>query len=190
MDIKKGERHFTIGKVYDVVNGEITNDHGHTYSDTRCKQDVVEFLSSWYTFKRVDNDFVISRVIFNGPATIILWTDGIKTIAKTHGDDAFDPEKGFAVACAKKLLGNGNAFRMELAKWIPAEDKRPNIEKFKVGDRVEYLGHPGTVIALVDRGGGIRQLESNLMKLASVAIIAAELSSRTDAKGARTIANG
>lgn len=44
----------------------------------------------------------ISRVIFNGPATIILWSDGTKTIAKTHEDDAFDPEKGFAVACAKK----------------------------------------------------------------------------------------
>lgn len=44
---------------------------------------------------------------------------GTKTVAKAHGDDAFDPEKGFAVACAKKLLGNGDAFRAELAKWIP-----------------------------------------------------------------------
>ena len=141
---KRGERYFTIGKVYDVVDGKITNDNGHTY---RSCDDVIEFLSGWYRFKMVDGDSSISRVIFNDPATIILWADGTKTIAKTHGDDAFDPEKGFAVACAKKLLGNGDAFRMEFAKWAPV-DKEPNIDGFKVGDRVVWNFNIGTVIAL------------------------------------------
>lgn len=143
------EYYFTIGKVYDVVDGKITNDNGYTYSGWA---DVIEFLSSWYNFERVADDTLISRVIFNDPATIILWADGTKTVAKTHGDDAFDPEKGFAVACAKKLLGNGKAFRMELTKWIPIEDKRPNIGGFKVGDRVECRGYLGTIIVLAARG--------------------------------------
>lgn len=143
---KDKERLFTIGKVYDVVNGEITNDNGYTYNDTGYNQDVIEFLSTWYKFKMVDNNSVVSRVIFNDPATIILWADGTKTVAKTHGDDAFDPEKGFAVACAKKLLGNGYAFRMEFAKWAPEAEQ--NIDGFKVGDRVVYDHHIGTVIAL------------------------------------------
>lgn len=142
---KHKERYFTIGKVYDVVNGKITNDNGYTYSNY---DDVIGFLSGWYKFKKVDDGFVVSRVIFNDPATIILWADGTKTVAKAHGDDAFDPEKGFAVACAKKLLGNGDAFRTELAKWIPIEDKRPNIGGFKVGDRAERSGYLGTIIAL------------------------------------------
>ena len=129
---KRKERYFTIGKVYDVVDGNITNDNGYTYSD---HYNVIEFLSKWYRFEKVDDDSIISRVIFNDPATIILWADGTKTIAKTHGDDAFDPEKGFAVACAKKLLGSGNAFRMEFTKWAPV-DKGPNIDGFKVGDMV------------------------------------------------------
>lgn len=30
---KIDERYFTIGKVYDVVDGEITNDRGYTYRD-------------------------------------------------------------------------------------------------------------------------------------------------------------
>lgn len=149
VEYKHAECYFTIGKVYDVVNGAITNDNGHTY---RGWDDVIGFLSNWYEFEKVDDCFVVSRVIFNGPATIILWADGSKTVAKAHGDDAFDPEKGFAVACAKKLLGNGNAFRTELAKWVPAEDKRPNIGGFKVEDRVECDGHLGTVIALAERG--------------------------------------
>ena len=145
---RKGERYFTIGKVYDVVNGEITNDNGYTYKNW---DDVIKFLSGWYRFERVDNGSVVSRVIFNNPATIILWADGTKTIAKTHGDDAFDHEKGFAVACAKKLLGNGDAFRREFAKWTPV-DKEPNIDGFKVGDRVVYDHHIGTVIALSESG--------------------------------------
>ena len=126
------EHHFTIGKVYDVVDGKITNDNGFTYCSY---DDVIRFLSVWYKFEKVTDDSIISRVIFNDPATIILWSDGTKTIAKTHGDDAFDPEKGFAVACAKKLLGNGDSFRMEFAKWAPV-DEEPNIDGFKVGDRV------------------------------------------------------
>lgn len=146
---KGKESCFTIDKVYDVIDGKITNDNGFTYSHLA---DVIKCLSRWYVFEKVDNDSLISRVIFNDPATIILWTDGTKTIAKTHGDDAFDPEKGFAVACAKKLLGDGDAFRMEFAEWISAEYKRPNIEGFKVGGRVEHLGHLGTVIALANSG--------------------------------------
>lgn len=145
---KRDERYFTVGKVYDVVDGKITNDNGVTY---RGYDDVIKFLSGWYKFEKVTDDSIISRVIFNDPATIILWSDGTKTIAKTHGDDAFDPEKGFAVACAKKLLGGGNAFRMEFAKWTPV-DKEPNIDGFKVGDRVVYIHHIGTVIALSEEG--------------------------------------
>lgn len=140
---KGSGRLFTIGKVYNVVNGKITNDKGVTYDYVT---DVIVFLSRWYKFERVPVDTPISRVIFNNPATIILWADGTKTIAKTHGDDTFDPEKGFAVACAKKLLGNGDAFRMEFAKWVPQTE--PNIDGFKVGDRVVYNHHIGTVIAL------------------------------------------
>ena len=145
---KRKERYFTIGKVYDVFNGNITNDNGFTYRDY---DDVIKFLSGWYKFAKVTDDSIISRVIFNDPATIILWSDGTKTIAKTHGDDAFDPEKGFAVACAKKLLGNGASFRMEFAKWTPV-DKEPNTYGFKVGDRVVYIHHIGTVIALSKSG--------------------------------------
>lgn len=148
---KRKERYFTIGKVYDVVNGEITNDDGHTY---KSRTDVIDFLSSLYKFERVADDAPISRVIFNNPATIILWADGTKTVAKTHGDDAFDPENGFAVACAKKLLGKGDAFRREFAKWAPVvkEEAEPNIDGFKVGDRVVYDYHIGTVIALSESG--------------------------------------
>lgn len=115
----------------------------------------INFLSSRYKFESVPVGTIISRVIFNDPATIILWADGTKTVAKTHGDDAFDPEKGFAVACAKKLLGNGEAFRTELAKWMTVEETKndePEVNGFRIGDRVEYDGSLGTVIAFALSG--------------------------------------
>lgn len=47
----------------------------------------------------------IEKVIFNEPATIIFWSDDTKTVVKCDKDDIFDPEKGLAMAIAKKSLG-------------------------------------------------------------------------------------
>lgn len=47
----------------------------------------------------------IKKVIFNSPATIILWNDGTKTVSKCHNEE-FDKEKGFAMAVAKKTVGS------------------------------------------------------------------------------------
>jgi len=50
------------------------------------------------------------KIIFNGPATIVFWKDGTKTVVKA-ANEAFDPEKGIAMAYLKKFLGNkGNYF--------------------------------------------------------------------------------
>lgn len=55
-------------------------------------------------------DLRIDKVIFNGPATVILWKDGTKTTVKNHNDN-YDAEKAVAMAIAKKALGNqGNYY--------------------------------------------------------------------------------
>ena len=46
----------------------------------------------------------IKDVIFNPPATIILWMDGTKTVVKDQGEVFYDPEKGMAMAVAKKAF--------------------------------------------------------------------------------------
>lgn len=48
----------------------------------------------------------IEKVIQNGPAVVILWKDGTKTVAKCHSEDTFVPEIGLTVAFLKKLIGN------------------------------------------------------------------------------------
>lgn len=55
----------------------------------------------------------INKVIFNDPATIVLWSDGTKTVVKANNEE-FDKEKGLAMAIAKKLYGynKGNYYNI------------------------------------------------------------------------------
>ncbi len=64
----------------------------------------------------------IKDVIFNCPATIVLWTDGSKTVVKCDEDELYDPEKGLAMAIAKKYLGNKGNYYNEFKKWLPEEE--------------------------------------------------------------------
>lgn len=51
----------------------------------------------------------IKNVIFSGPCTIVLWSDGDKTIVRCREDDTFDKEKGLAMAISKKMLGTNSS---------------------------------------------------------------------------------
>ena len=46
------------------------------------------------------------KVIFNGPATIVIWQDGTKTIVKRREGEEDDREKAIMYAILKKLCGN------------------------------------------------------------------------------------
>lgn len=64
----------------------------------------------------------IKRVIFNGPATIILWANGEKTIVKCQNGDTYDREKGFAMAFMKYVCGNQGNYNNLIKKYV-GEDK-------------------------------------------------------------------
>ena len=63
----------------------------------------------------------IKNVIFNDPATIVFWEDGTKTVVKCQDGDEFDPEKGLAMAIAKKAYGNKGSYCNKMKKWLPKE---------------------------------------------------------------------
>lgn len=58
----------------------------------------------------------IKKVIFNDPATIVMWSDGTKTIVKAN-NEPFDKEKGLAMAISKKALGNKGNFNEVFKKY-------------------------------------------------------------------------
>ena len=65
----------------------------------------------------------IKQVIFNPPATIVIWSDDIKTVVKAHNEQ-FDPEKGLAMAITKRVLGNKGNFNNVINKHVNAYYKR------------------------------------------------------------------
>ena len=65
----------------------------------------------------------IKDVIFNEPATIIIWKDGTKTVVKCQEGEGYDPEKGMAMAISKKALGNKGNYCEVFKKWLPEEEE-------------------------------------------------------------------
>lgn len=90
----------------------------------------------------LDNGFSkpkIDKVIYNDPATIILWADGSKTVVKCQEGDTYNPETGFVMAYLKKMLGNDNTFNKEILKHVPEQKKVEEPEKTeKVEDQDYY----------------------------------------------------
>ena len=76
----------------------------------------------------------IKKVIFNDPATIVIWSDGTKTVVKKQSKDykrKFDPEKGLAMAISKKFLGNEGNYYNEISKWVDTYEKPKKDKKDK-----------------------------------------------------------
>ena len=71
----------------------------------------------------------IKNVIFNEPATIILWADGTKTVVKCQEGEGYDPEKGMAMAISKKALSNKGNYCEVFKKWLPEEEEEVNDER-------------------------------------------------------------
>ena len=57
------------------------------------------------------------NVIFNPPATIVFWEDGEKTVVKCGEGEAYDKEKGLAMAFCKRVWDNAGRFNNMFEKW-------------------------------------------------------------------------
>lgn len=75
---------------------------------------------------------VVKDVIFNDPATIVFWNDGTKTVVRAQGGDKFDPEKGLAMAFAKKMFGNNHDYYIQFKRWLKKAKKGPESKKLEV----------------------------------------------------------
>lgn len=77
-----------------------------------------------------ENGIKVTKVIYHNPATIVFWSDGTKTVVKCDKNDTYDPEKGFYIACAKKLFGNdykaGGKINKALAMAVTKGTKNAN----------------------------------------------------------------
>lgn len=100
--------------------------------DKSCTTKVVLADTNW-AFDLLSNNThkpKIKKVIFNDPATIVFWEDGMKTVVKCQEGDMFDPEKGIAMAMAKRLYDNNSSYCNDIKKWVE-EYEEHNKESFQ-----------------------------------------------------------
>ena len=90
----------------------------------RCNEKILlqakQFINRIYGATK----FSIKDVIFNDPATIVIWLDGSKTVVKCQDGEAFDPEKGLAMAISKKALGNKHNYYHTFLRWLKKYEKK------------------------------------------------------------------
>ena len=60
----------------------------------------------------------IKKVIFNEPATIVLWADGTKTVVTCQEGETYDKEKGIALCFMKKIMNNKGNYNNIIKEWI------------------------------------------------------------------------
>lgn len=66
------------------------------------------------------NTFEIKDIKVNGPATIVFWADGTKTVVKCGAEDLYDAEKAVAMCFMKKALGSRSMHKI----FDLAEDRK------------------------------------------------------------------
>lgn len=60
----------------------------------------------------------IKNAYFNDPVTVVMWSDGTKTMVKCQDGDTYSKEVGLALCISKKALGNKPNFNNVFKKFI------------------------------------------------------------------------
>lgn len=74
------------------------------------------------------NDYGVDRIIRNGPATIVIWKDGTKTIVKRSKGEKDDIYVAFCAALAKKLYGNNSKIKRMLNEKTVYDTKKKGVK--------------------------------------------------------------
>ena len=135
---KLRERIESLGDLYKDVN-ELLRERGFLYADelpefymyggrgngkTSMCYDYIGGFTTWRNEYQKERDkFDIKDVIFNDPATIVIWADGTKTVVKAE-NEPFDPEKGLAMAISKRALGNKYGYYDIFKKYVGRYEKK------------------------------------------------------------------
>ena len=112
---------YVLTSVMDAVHRDIFN---YITNDIYTTKEAVKIMRN-----------SIKKIIFNDPATIIIWSNGDKTIVKCGEGEVYDPEKGMAMAIAKHFLGDKGNYYETFKKWLPKEhetvkESKSNTERF------------------------------------------------------------
>ena len=108
---------------FNVGDREFMHSNVLTYDSSKFFFPNSNYLQMTVSNMSEPNLVEIKNVVFNPPATIVFWTDNSKTVVKAE-NEIFDPEKGLAMAIAKKALGNKGNYYETFKKWLPKTESK------------------------------------------------------------------
>ena len=121
--------------------------------------------------------FEIKQVIFNDPATIVIWADNTKTVVKAQHGDKYDEFIGLAMCIAKRAYGNTGAYNKVFKSCVPGYGE-PDVQVYVENKDVYELFENGSTRKLsADEtkevkqkffGGGTRKSKVDSGKLAAL----------------------
>ena len=79
--------------------------------------------------KKQNKPRMIADVIYNGPATIIKWTNGDKTIVKCSEGDSYDKRVGFLLCVIKRMFDGEPALYSEIMNWLFSDGEKKTKKK-------------------------------------------------------------
>lgn len=106
---------------------EINHDNTTLYNEAykRLRADYIPRAS----LDQIDMKFRLTpkKIIHNGPATIVYWRDGEKTVVKLMEGDTYDEYAAFTAALAKKIFGS-TGYVKRVLKDVTVEQKKKELE--------------------------------------------------------------
>lgn len=129
-----GEKVFEHIHHYDSIYEPLPTSPRRIFADSGDVECIVPLDKADKYLKDIilESYFKIEKVIFNNPATIVLWSDGTKTVVKCGKDDVYDEEKGLALCFMKKALRNKGSYNNTFKKYIKEnKDGKDNNDKSK-----------------------------------------------------------
>ena len=101
----------------------------------------------------------IKRVIFNDPVTVVLWTDGTKTVVRCQDGDTYSEEVGIAMCVMKRVFGNTGQYNEIFKRFIPDHEEDDCPVRFYVeqNDRVYKLIDGELKMLTVESGERVKE---------------------------------
>ncbi len=112
--------------IYEEPETEINPDwRQYCIDDAKVAYEFFSYFDRGHGFQRVPH---IDHVIFNGPATIVFWKDGTKTVVKHDGKGRKDKRLTILYAFIRKIYGEGKPYHYILNEIEETIKKESEVE--------------------------------------------------------------
>lgn len=117
-----------IDEVMQTVYKEIEQEIANSFLENELKEDeidndlnLIRMIEELEAEEQYDY-LAFEKIIFNNPATIVIWADGTRTVVKACKEDKFDKGVGLKTALLQRVFGKD--IDKEINKIVDEDNKR------------------------------------------------------------------